>query len=718
MVDQTGMQTKSPLDYMGMTRPVLMVPSNDTHVEWMLPLAKRLKQSVFMVIADRNEGALEKLQNQGESPILFREGNIRWIAPSAVVLANDWGLEEYQIVQESKLLGIPSICIQEGSVFFPFHTIRVLQNADYVLVCGSKTPAYLKRSNVILTGNPKYDPLDLSPLPNKPVVVINCNFTYGIFEEKRMQWLEEAIDACNQLGLEFFISQHPRDKASLPSDWPVIRSSEVNYVTQLKKASILISRFSTMIYEALMLGREVVYYDPHGENPDIYSKDDGIYRAHSPVELVDQLSVALKTVGIERQEIKKYLEEYCGPLDHQATDRCVRAIIDISRKNAYTQKKYIQYLRNAEQEVLEGDWKKAISTYTEALKFTPAEPKLLIARGNLHLLNSEIYRAFRDFYYASILNPAYLSARVHLAYTYILLGELTKAQKQIDLISGIGESSTNEELNLVKELLEYPPPPKEWKITDIDIWELPSVKTSLQENEKFDEEINYWWRELALLNETNANVLTRAVVEYQHKTFPQNLLPYLEKIWQKQNRKPRVLDVGSGPLSHLAWGVKQDIFELVAVDPLAEVYQDFHKIFGYETPYPLVKAFGEELLSVFGENAFDLIWIRNALDHCKDPVKVMSQMAGILRPSGYLYLCGYAREASFAISTGFAQGLHCYDIYVSDENQVICENKSPDLKSEDIKIVGLTSGLPLEMVESSPPSQNIRDWMYAIWTKV
>jgi len=717
MIDEIEIYTKSPLDYIGTTRPVLLVPSNDTHVEWMLPVAKKLGAHIWMILPDRKEGALEKLQQQGVNPVLFREGCIRWLAPSVVVLANDWGPEEYQIVQEARLLGIPSICIQEGIVFFPFHTVKFLQNADYALVCGHKTPAYLKRSSTILTGSPKYDPLFPSPLPSKPVVIINCNFTYGICEDIRMQWLEEAIEACDELGLEFFISQHPRDKAILPADWPVIRSGDIHYIEQLKRGSILISRFSTLIYEALMLGREVIYYDPHGEKPDIYSEDDGIYRAHSLEELVKQLSAALTTVGKERVEIKKFLEDYCGPLDHQSTDRCVQAIQDISHKNIYVQKKYCQLLRTAEQEFREGEWKKAISAYSEALKYTPAEPRLLIARGNLHLLNNELYRGFRDFYYASVLNPDYLPARIHLAYAYILLGELEKAREQVEFTSKSGAFTGYEEFELVKQLIDYPPPTRAWKVTDIDIWKLPNVKKALSERSSYADEIQFHWRELALLGMHGTDIVHRTIVECQHKIFPNNLLPYLEKIWQEQNRKPCVLDVGAGPLSHLAYGVTHGIFDLIAVDPLADVYLDFHRILGYEIPYPLMKCNGEELASLFEEDSFDMIWIRNAIDHSENPSKVMEQMTRVLRPNGYIFLSGYVREAFFARSHDFGQGLHCYDIYITEGNQVVYEHKPPELKGDSNEKVVLTAGLPLELIENSQPSQKVRDWMYAIWRK-
>ncbi|MCX8061888.1 MAG: methyltransferase domain-containing protein [Anaerolineales bacterium] len=700
----------SPIDYIGTSRPILVVPSNDTHVEWMLPLGEKLESVIFMILPERREGALEKLQQNGKFPISYREGILRAVSPSAVVLANDWGPEEYQIVQEARLLGIPSVGIQEGSVFFPKNTVKVLYNSDFVCVCGLKTSRFLERSNVLLTGSPKYDPLEPSSLPDKPVVIINCNFAYGIFEDIRMKWLESVISVCEKLGLDFFISQHPRDYSNLPSDLPVIKSAEVNYIDQLKKASVLVSRFSTMLYEAMLLGREAIYYDPHGENPDIFDDiEDGLYRAQNPSDLEVVLCQALQSVGMDRPSRQKFLEDYCGPLDHRATERCAQVIKEISEKIPYKQKKYFRLLSNAEQAFQNGDWEKAALSYSDALNITPAEPKLLVARGNLHLLQGKILPALRDFYYASHIHPEYPQARIYLAYVYILIGEANKAYSQLKHLEQF--SPAPQELELLHHLYSHPPLPLEW--APVDIRELLSVKTVLKENPSFQDEIIFWWRELALIGEFGDEMLNRAIPERQHKVFPISLLSYLEMVYKNQKRKPRVLDVGSGPLSILGWGVKQDIMELVAVDPLAEVYHDFLRELAYPPlRYPLIKAYGESLGSIFGENSFDLIWMRNAIDHCKDPYEVMRQMSSLLLPGGFLFLSGFVREASFENG----KGIHQFDFYINDDLQVICERLEDSKEKKGEKLI-LTDNLPLKMVECSRPSQQVRDWMYVIWQK-
>ena len=102
-----------------------------------------------------------------------------------------------------------------------------MQYADYAFVLGEEMKKYLVRDNVIVTGNPKFDVLQKFEYPEKPVVMINCNFTYNIFEDIRSQWVSDVVEACNALDIPFFISQHPRDKGEFPEEWEVIKSKRI-----------------------------------------------------------------------------------------------------------------------------------------------------------------------------------------------------------------------------------------------------------------------------------------------------------------------------------------------------------------------------------------------------------------------------------------------------------------------------------------------------------
>jgi CDP-glycerol glycerophosphotransferase (TagB/SpsB family) len=148
-------------------------------------------------------------------------------------------------------------------------------HADFAFLQGPVICKYIRKdSNVIVTGNPKYDSFYEAPLPKETTVMINCNFTYGIYEDGRDQWIRDVAETCGKLGLDFFISKHLRDKTIFPDENQVIDSDAFKLKQQLESSSILVSRFSTVIYEAAAMGREVVYYNPHNEHYQLFKEDD------------------------------------------------------------------------------------------------------------------------------------------------------------------------------------------------------------------------------------------------------------------------------------------------------------------------------------------------------------------------------------------------------------------------------------------------------------
>ncbi len=111
----------------------LFVPSNDSMVHWMLPIAERLTRSCFMVLPWRQENADVELRSRQKEFVHYEPGQLAGLEPSIVVLGNDWGREERQIILEARVLGIPSVCIQEGAM-----SLRAdeLMNAEYLFAQG------------------------------------------------------------------------------------------------------------------------------------------------------------------------------------------------------------------------------------------------------------------------------------------------------------------------------------------------------------------------------------------------------------------------------------------------------------------------------------------------------------------------------------------------------------------------------------------------------
>ncbi len=364
----------------------LFVPSSDTHVHWMAPIAERLQNSEFLLLPYRKEGAEERLKDLGAKYRLYRPGVLAQRKPSVLVLGNDWSWEELLILDEAKRLGIPTVCIQEGCVNLYDTKEPKMVNADYAFLQGPVMTEFLKRTeNYIAVGNPKYDSIFEAKLPSRAAVMINSNFTYNVYEEARERWVRDAVEACEALGLPFFISQHPRDSGVFPPHWKVVKSDAYKVKEQLEASSILISRFSTVIYEAMMMGREVVYYNPHQEAFGLFAEDRtcGIVKENTPERLTESLQLALWNLGRNGPCRRAFLLENCTTLSRNAGEKCAAYLEQIAEKHCSAQVIYDSpwdparfskaFLSAGNRAIEEKDWGSAGVYFQKAYEWFPEE---------------------------------------------------------------------------------------------------------------------------------------------------------------------------------------------------------------------------------------------------------------------------------------------------------------------------------------------------------
>ena len=189
--------------------------------------------------------------------------------------------------------------------------------------------------------------------------------------------------------------------------------------------------------------------------------------------------------------------------------------------------------------------------------------------------------------------------------------------------------------------------------------------------------------------------------------------------WVKASGKRgqlEVLELGSGPVSLLAWGVEERLFQLTAVDPLADEYARL--MAGCSYPVKPVKGFGEQLSALFAPSSFDLAYSSNALDHTRDPRQCMQQLAMMVKDGGLLYCEGFLREGTNAEW----EGLHQHDLVPEDGHLVAYDRNG--------QRVVLTKALGLECLQQEVEplaargltshgyewnEQETRDWRYDDW---
>ncbi len=125
----------------------------------------------------------------------------------------------------------------------------------------------------------------------------------------------------------------------------------------------------------------------------------------------------------------------------------------------------------------------------------------------------------------------------------------------------------------------------------------------------------------------------------------------------------RILDCGSGVVSIL----KGMGYKLTSTDVLGNEYRD---LLPASIPQPL--PFAAEDIPF--RNVFDIVHMRNALDHCQNPAKAYEAMLRAVNSGGYLIIHGFENEAT----AEHYRGMHQWDICIEGESLVIRGRSSVD----------------------------------------
>lgn len=263
---------------------VLFFAGTDTDVKTLAPVARRCRQATFILHPDQDESAaraldLEKLSLERNVP-----GDV---VPRANValLTSDWSAPRREFIRRCRRAGVPTLVLQEAvNVDFDGPPYR-MRWADAACISGVHALRYLDRDLCFLAGNPRFDGYAPAPLPARPRVLINCNFMLGFGGERGRVWIDQVVGVVQALGLEFRVTKHPRDDTDLRGIPNVAPSGAYTIREQLAACSLLVTRDSSLAYEALLTGRPAIYFDPFREKERTLREDDsGLVIACSTTE--------------------------------------------------------------------------------------------------------------------------------------------------------------------------------------------------------------------------------------------------------------------------------------------------------------------------------------------------------------------------------------------------------------------------------------------------
>jgi hypothetical protein len=280
----------SPMPELG--AHVLFFATDDTHVNTMLRIARHCPKHTILVHETLDLHARGALDRVGVEYTVHRGAMPEFEFADIAVLGNDVGWEERLFILRCRKRGIPTVSLQEATnVDFDGPPWR-MQWTDMTFVQGTYALRRHRRQLMVLTGNPRFDDVSPIPLPEQPRVLINCNFTFGIGNAWGRAWLDQVIDTAKALGIPYAVTVHPRDETDLTGVEHVLPSNAFKVHEQLAASTILVSRDSSLPYEAALMGRHAVYYNPFHEPEYWLNHDDtGLIRqCDSPEGLSEVLS--------------------------------------------------------------------------------------------------------------------------------------------------------------------------------------------------------------------------------------------------------------------------------------------------------------------------------------------------------------------------------------------------------------------------------------------
>ena len=296
-------------------RPILLLPAAAYHTDELIDLVDELRRRGFAPIAmldDRRWATTGAALSRVDVAAVQALPAADWLLEFDALLAfNDWGEyygEYVKFVKGSRTVSLGKV---EGVQDWDDLDVGRVRNAylstDVVLCQGDNDVRALegKRARLEVVGSARLEEIWNDPLPadSSPRVVGNVNFTYGVQNEHRAMWVETLRDACRRANVPLDLSLHPSESAKYAG---LAATEPLRHL--VVQDSILVSRFSTVLFEGMARGCSVIYYNPHGERVPTFQNPNGAFdMAQDPDTLADLIkSSALRKRAEARERAAEF----------------------------------------------------------------------------------------------------------------------------------------------------------------------------------------------------------------------------------------------------------------------------------------------------------------------------------------------------------------------------------------------------------------------------
>lgn len=260
-------------------------------------------------------------------------------APVLMVF-NDWDQRVSRpLVEHVNAIGGATIGLIEGiNDYNDVDTGRVrnaYRTVQYVLAPGRfEIERYFhdRTDKSYIVGIPRLNDLERRPLKrsNTKVALVNANFTYGVLEEHRDEWVSSVVSACVSAGYKPVLTVHRADSG----DYSAYEVTTKTFYDALADADIFVSRFSSCIIESIVLGVKSIYYNYGFERVDKFLDSMGAYYTPSNFEeLVDAL-VASKRESFPLKGAEEFLRLHANYPGSEVDD-VADAVDDIVKRHRF-----------------------------------------------------------------------------------------------------------------------------------------------------------------------------------------------------------------------------------------------------------------------------------------------------------------------------------------------------------------------------------------------
>jgi hypothetical protein len=239
----------------------------------------------------------------------------RWRQSDVVVACNDWNRSVTSAFDTLRERNIRTVGLIEGC---RFGEPRRYRRVNRILAWGPSASEYFSQPIDIVGSTTIEDALRIPPPPASPAIAINHK-THFLTDAQQGAWLNAVIEVCDDIGVPYKVSCHPNVRSLRPKETGTLE--EV-----LAAGSILVSRPSTVVLEALVAGRAVVLF-PDPEEPLVeFSEPMGAFAlADSKSALKRNILSALQT-QIDRKAVARFIERHVSIEERPAAARTATAL--------------------------------------------------------------------------------------------------------------------------------------------------------------------------------------------------------------------------------------------------------------------------------------------------------------------------------------------------------------------------------------------------------